>query len=169
MMSLFHNVKPTDSLIACPYFLEGKFGGFISGSANAREWLQEDIIFIGAMSDNISLAFKSHFRKLQQQLLEEKQREITEINASLERKVEERTGQLNLRNKQLMDFSFTNAHHIRGPICRLLGLQNLLAATRDVDEIVTVAGFMRASICDLDEITRKTSRELDTMIEPGMR
>jgi hypothetical protein len=167
LASLFHHVNTEDSMIACPYFLEGKFAGFISCSASPREWLQEDIIFIRAMSDALPLAFKSHFRKLQQQLLEEKQREITEINESLERKVEERTNQLNLRNKQLMDFSFTNAHHIRGPICRLMGLQNLLRATTDTNEILTVAGFMHKSIIELDEITRKTSRELDCMIEQG--
>jgi hypothetical protein len=48
-----------------------------------------------------------------------------------------------------------------------MGLQNLLRATTDTNEILTVAGFMHKSIIELDEITRKTSRELDCMIEQG--
>ncbi|MEO5978337.1 MAG: hypothetical protein ABIS36_22760 [Chryseolinea sp.] len=165
LKSVFVHSQGTDSMINCPYFICGKFAGFISCRASQRQWSQEDIIFIRAISDTIPLAFKSHGRKVQQNLLEEKQREITEINGSLERKVKERTLELNERNKQLTYFAFTNAHCIRGPICRLLGLQNLLTVTDDTVEIKQIAEYMTLSVADLDTITRKTSLELNKFFD----
>jgi hypothetical protein len=165
LKSVFICSPGIDSMINCPYFIDGKFAGFISCRANERQWSQEDIIFVRAISDTIPLAFKSHGRRVQQNLLEAKQREITEINGSLERKVRERTLELNERNKLLTDFAFTNAHIIRGPICRLLGLQNLLTATTDADEIGKIAEYMNISVSDLDNITRKTSAELNKLID----
>lgn len=162
---LFRFSVGSDSMINCPYFLDGKFAGFISCRAAGRNWSPEDIIFVRAVSDTISLAFKSHVRIGQQQMLEEKQREITEINESLERKVLERTLELNKRNRQLTDFAFTNAHHIRGPICRLLGLRNLLTITDDCREVLKIADYMSASVGELDQITKETSEKLNALVE----
>jgi hypothetical protein len=162
---LFQHSQGNHAMINCPYFLDGKFAGFISCRSSEKTWMAEDIIFVRAISDSISLAFKSHHRKLQQQMLEQKQLEITEINESLEKKVMERTNQLNLRNKQLTDFSFTNAHDIRGPICRLLGLKNLLTAVDDCQEVFKISNYMRASIEELDRITRETSQRLNAWVE----
>jgi len=165
LKTLFKHAQGNDSMINCPYFLEGKFAGFISCRASDRLWVAEDIIFVRAISDTISLAFKSHHRIVQQQMLEQKQREITEMNELLERKVKTRTQELNLRNKQLTDFSFTNAHHIRGPLCRLLGLKNLLSATTDCREVLKIADYMTASITELDNTTRETSKKLNALVE----
>jgi hypothetical protein len=165
LKSVFVCSPGTDSMINCPYFIDGKFSGFISCRASQREWSQEDIIFVRAISDTLPLAFKSHGRRVQQNLLEAKQREITEINGSLEKKVKERTILLNERNKQLTDFAFTNAHHVRGPICRLLGLQNLLAITNDEAEVRKIAEYMTLSVDELDTITRKTSAELNKLVD----
>jgi hypothetical protein len=165
LKELFCNSVGNESMINCPYFLEGKFAGFISCRSVDRVWLAEDIIFVRAISDTISIAFKSHQRVQHQQLLEQKQREITEINALLERKVMERTNKLNIRNKQLTEFAFTNAHHIRGPICRLLGLKNILDVTEDCNEIIEISNYMSTSIVDLDEITRQTSEKLNALMD----
>jgi signal transduction histidine kinase len=165
LKSVFVCSPGTDAMINCPYFIEGRFAGFISCRASQRQWSQEDIIFVRAISDTLPLAFKSHGRRLQQNLLEAKQREITEINGSLERKVKERTLELNERNRQLTDFAFTNAHHIRGPICRLLGLQNLLTLTNDAAEIKKVAEYMTLSVVELDSITRKISAKLNKLVD----
>jgi hypothetical protein len=165
LKSLFQYAAGSNAMINCPYFIEGKFGGFISCRAENRKWSSEDVIFVRAISDILPLAFKSHSRQVQQLLLEEKQREISEVNESLERKVEERTNELNKRNKQLMDFAFTNAHHIRGPICRLLGLQNLLAVTTDKEEILKISQYMLSSVSELDLITKKTSEQLNMLVD----
>jgi signal transduction histidine kinase len=165
LQSVFVCSPGTDSMINCPFFIDGLFAGFISCRATNRNWSQEDLLFVRAVSDTIPLAFKSHGRRVQQNLLEAKQREITEINGSLEKKVKERTLLLNERNKQLTDFAFTNAHHIRGPICRLLGLQNLLTVTNDPNEVRKIAEYMTISVDELDNITRKTSAQLNKLVD----
>ncbi len=112
------------SVIGCPYFMEGKFAGFFSCRANNRKWSPEDTTFVRVISDTLPLAFKSHQRRKQKLLLEEKQKQITELNESLRAKVSERTDALKKMNEQLLNFAFINSHNIRGPICRLLGLRN---------------------------------------------
>lgn len=48
--------------------------------------------------------------------------EILFLNQNLETLVEERTKELELRNKKLAEYVFTNSHRVRGPIARILGL-----------------------------------------------
>jgi signal transduction histidine kinase len=153
-------------MIDCPYFIEGKFAGFFSCRAVNRKWSAEDMIFIRAICNMLPLAFKSHHRKRQQTLLESKQRQIEELNDSLEKKVTERTAELKFRNEQLTDFAFINAHEIRGPICRLLGLRNLLMLTKNPEEIIALRDYMTSSIDELDAITRKAN-ELLSETMPG--
>lgn len=160
----FKDMHFDTSLLACPYFIEGKFSGFFSCRARNKQWASEDVIFVRAISDTLRLAFKSHHRKSEQLLLEAKQKQIEELNDSLERKVSERTGELKIRNEQLTNFAFLNAHEIRGPICRLLGLRNLLALSKDPNEITQLSAYMASSIDELDAITQRASRLLaDTL------
>src|SRR5581483_9427799 len=80
------------SFLGCPYFIDGKFAGFISCAANTnRQWSTEEVIFVRAVSDALTLSFRSYHRKEQQILLEEKQHQIQELNESLEEKVIRRT------------------------------------------------------------------------------
>jgi K+-sensing histidine kinase KdpD len=162
----FKDLSPETSMIDCPYFIEGKFAGFFSCRAVNRKWSAEDMIFIRAICNMLPLAFKSHHRKRQQTLLESKQRQIEELNDSLEKKVTERTAELKFRNEQLTDFAFINAHEIRGPICRLLGLRNLLMLTKNPEEIIALRDYMTSSIDELDAITRKAN-ELLSETMPG--
>lgn len=149
------------STIGCPYFIEGKFAGFFSCRARERKWSAEDVIFVRAISDTLPLAFKSHQRRRQQFWLEAKQRQITELNESLEQMVSQRTAQLKLRNEQLLSFAFINAHNIRGPICRLQGLRNLLMLAQSQEEVFALRDYISTSIEELDAITRKASTLLE--------
>jgi len=160
----FRRQNSTAAMIACPYFIEGKFAGFFTCHADNRQWTAEDVIFVRAISDALPLAFKSHERKNQQLLLEKRQQLITELNESLEQKVVERTVKLKMMNEQLLNFAFINSHNIRGPICRLLGLRNLLMLTTDPRELVTLREYLSTSIEELDDITRKASKLLNDTI-----
>jgi hypothetical protein len=161
---LKYHPSETKTIIACPFFIEGKFGGFFICKASGRVWAEEDIIFIRAISDTLALAFKSHQRRLQQRLLEIKTKEVEEINESLEHKVAVRTTELNNLNSKLTDIAFTNAHVIRGPICRLVGLKNLLTLLTDEKERLQLIEHMQDSIEELDAITRKTSDQLNSIL-----
>lgn len=149
------------SMIGCPYFIEGKFAGFIGcKSNNYKKWSTEDIIFTRAISDALSLSFKSHQRKKQHSELEEKQLYIEELNESLEEKVLQRTAELEIKNQQLSNFAFINAHKIRGPVCRLLGMNNLLLHVKEPKEIMLLRDYLSISIKELDEITRQATKVL---------
>jgi tetratricopeptide (TPR) repeat protein len=52
--------------------------------------------------------------------------EIYKINANLESVIWERTRQLESQNRRLIDYAFFNAHKVRGPLARILGLIYLI-------------------------------------------
>jgi len=68
----------------------------------------------------------------------QQQEEITAINDSLEKTVKKRTLQLRIQNEKLLDYAYFNAHKVRGPLARILGLVYLLKLnnTDDIDEMV---------------------------------
>jgi hypothetical protein len=105
---------------------------------------------------------------MHQRLIEQKAKEIEEVNHSLEQKVADRTLELNNMNSKLTDIAFTNAHIIRGPICRLVGLKNLIPLVKDEHEKNQIMTYLQASIEELDLITRKTSEQLN-LIASGVR
>lgn len=56
----------------------------------------------------------------------QQQNQIKQINASLEQTVKERTAQLEDQNRKLLDYAYFNAHKVRGPLARILGLTYLV-------------------------------------------
>ena len=66
--------------------------------------------------------------------LMELNREITQINSNLEELVKERTLQLEEQNNVLADYAFTNAHKLRGPLTRIMGLINIIQTAETLEE-----------------------------------
>jgi hypothetical protein len=50
---------------------------------------------------------------------------LSTLNADLEKIVNERTAKIRIQNEILIKYSYTNAHHLRGPVARLLGLGSI--------------------------------------------
>ncbi len=48
--------------------------------------------------------------------------EIESLNESLEEQVRQRTEKLSIQNERLRDYAFFNAHKVRGPLARILGM-----------------------------------------------
>ena len=66
------------------------------------------------------------------------QDKLNAINRDLEKIVNDRTTRIQEQNEILYKYSYTNAHHLRGPVARLLGLANIykLEPRMEPDDII---------------------------------
>jgi hypothetical protein len=66
------------------------------------------------------------------------QSDLNTLNTNLERILNERTAKIQAQNEKLVRYSYTNAHHLRGPVARLLGLAAVykMDAQADADFII---------------------------------
>ena len=69
----------------------------------------------------------------QNEELVQSQDNLNLINQHLESLVEERTQKVRRQNEVLLKYAYTNAHHVRGPIARLLGLIQLSRMKTDLE------------------------------------
>lgn len=96
---------------------------------------------------------------------------IEHLNRSLEAKVEIRTRLLREQNSKLMEYAFVNAHVLRAPVSRILGLLNLLAKTNPENQDKEIIHHLEESTKELDEVVRNLSitlreaREEDKTLE----
>ena len=166
-------LKPLDiySLLDVPYYEDGKFEGVIccEQQHSFRVWDQEDIIFVKSVADLLSLAMDSSLRKqAEMEIASQKEKilqqhealiqyaaDISASNESLESKVQERTSVLNEQNQKLTEYAFVNAHLLRGPLCRIMGLSELIKSEKCADEISKLAIMLDSSVKELDDVVRK--------------
>lgn len=101
--------------------------------------------------------------------LQSKNEVIEKLNAGLEARVRQRTKQLEERNEQLKAYAYMNAHIIRAPLSRILGLVNLLKNTNhDPQEEPIIREYLNESARELDEIIRRHSANLETNVEEDL-
>jgi len=84
---------------------------------------------------------------------------IEKLNRELESKVELRTKMLKEQNAKLMEYAFVNAHVLRAPVSRILGLVNLLikSETPRATEDKEVIQHLNESSKELDSVVRNLS------------
>ncbi|UXX77974.1 tetratricopeptide repeat protein [Reichenbachiella carrageenanivorans] len=103
-------------------------------------------------------------------LLKEKNKEIKEkaleleiLNNNLEEMVEERTNVIQKKNVRLKEYSFLNAHIVRGPLANILGLTKLLQKDGDPIEKQEMLNHLRYSANKLDDVLA----DIKTRLEKG--
>lgn len=87
-------------------------------------------------------------------LIEEQKEKIEQFNRNLHLRVLQRTEEVQSRNKMLAEYAFINAHVLRGPLSRVMGLLNLMLLeerTRDPEKVKQV----RHAAEEMDSIIRK--------------
>jgi signal transduction histidine kinase len=62
----------------------------------------------------------------QNALLKKNYNELSDLNQNLEAIIDQKTHKIAEKNKQLGEIAYANAHQIRGPLARILGLLNLI-------------------------------------------
>ncbi len=148
------------SMMDTPFFLDGKLGGVLCCEHQSnRHWVPEDILFAQALSDIITIVFKTQQRRRYEKKIRDHRREISRINQSLEDRVRERTQVLEEKNQQLSEYAFINSHLLRAPLSRILGLVNLLEYSENKE--AQLISHLKLSSEELDEIVKKINGAID--------
>jgi tetratricopeptide (TPR) repeat protein len=82
------------------------------------------LIFLLISNVNRKAKTNKHLTQLNEKITEQKEN-LNQINHHLEEIIDERTKDLQVKNKKLADYSLHLSHQIRGPIATLKGLLNL--------------------------------------------
>ncbi len=106
------------------------------------------------------LKLKSEKIKSQNEQLMENQNTLNEINLHLEELVLKKTESIKQQNERHIKYAHSNAHDVRGPIARLLGLVQLSRLKTDLD-YPWFFEKMENESNKLDEIVKKIASELD--------
>jgi hypothetical protein len=150
------------SMMDTPFFLGGELAGVLCCEhTNEIAWANEDILFVQALSDIVTISIMADMRRRDEKKLIEKQAEIIQINASLEERVKARTIELEKQNNQLAEYAYINSHLLRAPLSRLLGLVNLLRYS-DVSgaERELIISYIQHAGEELDLVVAKINKAL---------
>jgi len=109
---------------------------------------------------NQELYQKANEIEAQNDKLLQVQNNLNALNADLENTVNERTGKIRAQNEILIKYSYTNAHHLRGPVARLLGLAAIykLEANPDPDFFI---GKMVDQVYEIDNVIQQINKDLE--------
>ncbi|MDW3209559.1 MAG: tetratricopeptide repeat protein [Reichenbachiella sp.] len=101
-------------------------------------------------------------------LLKDKNREIKEkaleleiLNNNLEQIVEERTSVIQKKDVKLKEYSFLNAHIVRGPLANILGLTKLLKGDMEENEKREMIDHLYYSADKLDDVLTDIKKKLE--------
>jgi len=90
----------------------------------------------------------------------ESENQMNEINAHLEQIVEERTNNVKNKNAYLIKYAFANAHHVRGPLARILGLLQLSKLEQPVN-YQFILDKIAEQADEIDEVLKTINKELE--------
>ena len=91
----------------------------------------------------------------------EAQDSLSALNANLENIVNERTAKIQVQNEILLKYSYTNAHHLRGPVARLLGLATIYEMETQPNPDFFI-GKMVDQANEIDAVVKQINLDLDT-------
>lgn len=91
--------------------------------------------------------------------LEQMNAVVDNINKQLEKQVKTRTQELEQANKTLTEYSFYNAHMIKGPFCRIKGL-NMLRELNAIEES-DFKQRLESSLAELNEAIETMQEQLN--------
>jgi signal transduction histidine kinase len=96
-----------------------------------------NLFFTGAIIFGVMFVFKRDFQRsrgvLQNKTIQitQQKEEIESINNNLEQLVEQRTQKIREQEKLFVEFANINAHRVRSPLARILGLLNIIELESD--------------------------------------
>jgi signal transduction histidine kinase len=125
--------------------------------------LRYDEINKNLKSANNELRQNAHEIESRNEELLQTQNNLNELNMVLEKKVNERTAQIRAQNEMLIKYSYTNAHHLRGPVARLLGLASIFKVDPKADCIFLITKMIDEAN-EIDAMVQKITIDLENNI-----
>lgn len=98
--------------------------------------------------------------EMQNEELIQGQEKLNETNQYLEAEVSKKTENIKLQNRALINYAFANAHHVRGPLARILGLLQLSKIDKDLDQ-VWVFKQLEEETNQIDEVVKQIAKDLN--------
>jgi signal transduction histidine kinase len=184
------NHPPMRSFLAAPITSVGRLYGalYLGDKFGADHFNEDDERVILALAVQLAIAYENarwrdeiqdHAAQLNQEIVERKQAEVAlrraerqtrQLNAELERRVAERTAQLEIANKELESFAYSVSHDLRAPLRAIDGFSDMLVAEypeqfddngrRYLARIQAASGRMGQLIEDLLNLSRVSRDEL---------
>ncbi|MEQ9377938.1 MAG: hypothetical protein RIG68_22310 [Imperialibacter sp.] len=110
---------------------------------------------------NLELQRRANEIAEQNKELHATQAELSSLNQNLEQIVTERTARIKSQNEMLIRYGHINAHHLRGPVARLLGLAAVYKMGSDVqpDQLVEK---MIDQANEIDAVVKKINADLES-------
>lgn len=108
---------------------------------------------------NKDLVEKNCEIETQNEELNSHQEEMNSINVRLEELVEQRTHSLREKNEALARYGFRNAHNVRGPLARILGLINLSKMDKSITPEMILSMIEKEAL-QIDYIIHEIARDL---------
>jgi len=140
--------RPCASLIYVPVLKEKKAIGVLCVQSHTpRAYSEEDMRVLQAMADHCCGAIE----RIQAA------KGVRRLNAELERRVAERTAQLEAMNKELEAFSYSVSHDLRAPLRSILGFSEVLLERYSPQLDARGQGFLRRA-CE-------SCQQMDNLIE----
>lgn len=117
---------------------------------------------------NFEIAEQKEEIQAQAEELAESYQTIQELNEHLEEEVRRKSAalvetneELVRHNNELLQFSYTVSHNLRGPVARLLGLMNLISFNPDPEEKERLIKLLQQSTIDLDAVLKDLNLIID--------
>lgn len=85
---------------------------------------------------------------------------LNHLNQNLEKEVRIRTRDLESKNKQLTDYAYLNAHHLRAPLARIMGVCNLVEIETEPEQIKKMAPMISQAAHELDDVIHEIQKSI---------
>lgn len=110
---------------------------------------------------NIELIEKTHEIETQNEELLQSQENLFQLNTHLESIIDARTQEVKNQNEQLIRYAYANAHHVRGPVARVLGLIQLSKMDVNLD-YPFLFQKIEEQTKEIDEVVKGINKELES-------